>query len=111
MNGLAEPEAARRLRRHGPNRLRERRPEPLWEELLEELAEPMILLLLGAGALYALWGEAGDAVTILVVVVALVAVEGVGEPRGEVGRGPGCPVPPPPSGPPRDRPRRAVLGG
>jgi magnesium-transporting ATPase (P-type) len=47
MTGLAEPEAARRLRRHGPNRLREKRPEPLWEELLEELAEPMILLLLG----------------------------------------------------------------
>ena len=84
MNGLSEAEAAARLRRHGPNRLHERKPEPLWEELLEELAEPMILLLLGTGVLYALWGEAGDAVTILVVVVALVAVEVVGERRAEL---------------------------
>jgi len=84
VNGLSEAEAAARLRRHGPNRLHERKPEPLWEELLEELAEPMILLLLGTGVLYALWGEAGDAVTILVVVVALVAVEVVGERRAEL---------------------------
>jgi Ca2+-transporting ATPase len=83
MTGLSEPEADRRLRRHGPNRLRETKPEPLWEELLEELAEPMILLLLGTGALYALWGEAGDALTILVVILALVAVEVVGERRAE----------------------------
>ena len=83
MTGLSEPEAARRLRRHGPNRLREKRPEPLWEELLEELAEPMILLLLGTGALYALWGEGGDAATILVVILALVAVEVTAERRAE----------------------------
>ncbi|HEY2941287.1 MAG TPA: cation-transporting P-type ATPase [Vicinamibacteria bacterium] len=83
MTGLSESEAALRLRRHGPNRLREKEPEPLWEELLEELAEPMILLLLGTGALYALWGEPGDAVTILVVILALVAVEVVGERRAE----------------------------
>lgn len=84
MTGLSESEAARRFHRHGPNRLREKKPEPLWEELLEELAEPMILFLLGTGALYALWGEAADAVTIVVVVVALVAVEVVGERRAEL---------------------------
>ena len=83
MTGLSEAEAAGRLRRYGPNRLREKTPEPLWEELLEELAEPMILLLLGTGALYALWGEAGDAATIVVVILALVAVEVVGERRAE----------------------------
>ena len=83
MTGLSEPEAERRLRRHGPNRLREKKPEPLWEELLEELAEPMILLLLGTGVLYALWGEAADAVTIVVVILALVAVEVTGERRAE----------------------------
>src|SRR5216110_2853688 len=78
MTGLSEPEAARRLRRHGPNRLREKKPEPLWE-----LTEPMILLLLGPGALYALWGEAADAATILVVILALVAVEVTGERKAE----------------------------
>jgi Ca2+-transporting ATPase len=83
MTGLSDAEAARRLREHGANRLRERKPEPLWEELLEELGEPMILLLLGTGALYALWGETGDAVTILVVILALVAVEVTGERRAE----------------------------
>ena len=83
MTGLSEAEATERLRRHGPNRLHESEPEPLWEELLEELAEPMILLLLGTGALYALWGEAGDAATILVVILALVAVEVFGERRAE----------------------------
>lgn len=43
----------------------------------------MILLLLGTGALYALWGEAADAATILVVILALVAVEVTGERRAE----------------------------
>jgi P-type Ca2+ transporter type 2C len=83
MAGLLEAEAARRLRQHGPNRIRDKKPEPLWEELFEELGEPMILLLLGTGALYALWGETGDAVTILVVILALVAVEVAGERRAE----------------------------
>jgi Ca2+-transporting ATPase len=83
MAGLLEAEAARRLRQHGPNRIREKKPEPLWEELFEELGEPMILLLLGTGVLYALWGETGDAVTILVVILALVAVEVTGERRAE----------------------------
>ncbi|WP_168063480.1 HAD-IC family P-type ATPase [Candidatus Manganitrophus noduliformans] len=81
--GLSESEACERLARYGPNRLLEERREPLWEVLLEEIREPMILLLLATGVLYALWGGLTDALTIFFVILALVGVEIFNERRAE----------------------------
>ncbi|MHB0876982.1 MAG: cation-translocating P-type ATPase [Anaerolineae bacterium] len=79
--GLNAEEAATRLTRSGPNRLRPAKTEPFIEEFFEELREPMILLLLGTGVLYGLWGGLEDALTILLVTAILVTVEVLNEQR------------------------------
>src|SRR5512136_946366 len=81
--GLSDAEAARRLARFGPNTLSAERKEPFWEEFIEELREPMVLMLLVTGVLYAIWGELGDAITIFVIILTLNAVEVVNEQRSK----------------------------
>ncbi len=81
--GLSEAEAQQRLTQYGPNRLRKEKREPIWEIFLEEIREPMILLLLLTGVLYAVWGEAGDTLVIFAVILTLVAVEVFNEHRAE----------------------------
>jgi Ca2+-transporting ATPase len=55
--------------------------ESFWEEYLEELREPMILLLLITGILYSILGTLADAVTIFAIIFTLVALEVVNEQR------------------------------
>ncbi|KPL23069.1 MAG: hypothetical protein AMJ93_05600 [Anaerolineae bacterium SM23_84] len=81
--GLSEDEANSRLSRFGPNRVRAEEQESLWKTLLEELREPMILLLLGTGVLYAVWGELTDALTIFLVILALAGIEVYNEQRAQ----------------------------
>jgi len=79
--GLASEEARVRLAGAGPNRLREVEHEGFWEEYLEELREPMILLLLVTGVLYSILGTLEDAVTVFAIIFTLVAFEVVNEQR------------------------------
>ena len=72
---LSEAEARARLARHGSNQLAPERREPLWRVVLEELREPMILLLLVTGLLYALLGEPGDTITIFAIIITLLTIE------------------------------------
>jgi Ca2+-transporting ATPase len=81
--GLTSDEARLRLAEHGPNLLAPRRRESLPAAFLEELTEPMILLLLLVGVLYGVWGELPDTITIFAVIVALVGVEVGNERRAE----------------------------
>ena len=74
MEGLSEEEAAARLNRDGPNRLKEGKKESLLRKFLGELKDPMTIVLIIAAvvsavtALYA--GESlTDAIIILVVVL------------------------------------------
>jgi Ca2+-transporting ATPase len=78
--GLTEGEAKSRLAAAGPNRLEEKE-EPLWEEYLKEAKEPIILLLIGTGILYGIFGGLEDAVVILAVIVTLLSVEVLNERR------------------------------
>ncbi len=82
-DGLASGEASRRLKDYGPNRLLEEEKEPFWEEFFEELREPMVLMLLVTGVLYAVWGERADAITIFVIILTLNTVEVVNEQRSK----------------------------
>ncbi len=82
-SGLSKKEAHERLAQLGPNRLREEKREPIWEIFLEEIREPMILLLLVTGVLYSLWGKLSDALAILAVILTLVSVEVWNERRAE----------------------------
>ena len=73
--GLNPEEAQARLARFGPNRLFTPAPVRFWAIASEEIREPMILLLLVVGVFYGLWGGLGDALTIFVVILLLVAAE------------------------------------
>lgn len=73
--GLAQTEARERLSRSGPNRLAKERAVTFWGVFKEEFTEPMILLLLVVGAVYSVWGERRDALTILIIVALLVFIE------------------------------------
>ena len=75
-NGLAPDEAARRLAADGPNELRATRRRTLWQRLLVQFADPLVLLLLVAAlvalAAWAVEGREGwptDAIVIAVVVL------------------------------------------
>lgn len=67
--GLSEAEAADRLARHGPNRLTERPGKPAWQRFAAQLRQPLVLVLLAAGAITAALGETVDAGVIFGVVL------------------------------------------
>jgi len=81
--GLSPAEAARRLEQSGPNRLFTPAPVRFWAIAWEEIREPMILLLLVVGLFYSLWGSFGDAITIFIVILCLVAAEVINEFRAK----------------------------
>ena len=70
--GLTSRQAEERLEKHGPNRLEGAKKESLAKRFLNQMKDPMILVLLSAAAL-SLWASGGedwiDAVIILVIVV------------------------------------------
>lgn len=81
--GLSAAEAAARLRRYGPNQPAASKGEPWWEELLEELREPMILLLVAVGATYFVIGERRDAIAVLAITTAILSIELITEYRAK----------------------------
>ncbi len=81
--GLTSAEASERLERDGPNVLFEAPPLRFFSILLEEIREPMILLLLFVGVVYSVSGRLEDALTIIVVIVLLVLAEVFNEYRAK----------------------------
>lgn len=73
--GLTQAMAQQRLEEEGPNLLPGSHPRPLWELLRELLAEPMLLLLCGAGAIYVVLGEPGEAAALWGFVVVILAID------------------------------------
>lgn len=67
LEGLTESEAAARLTAYGPNALPTAREQSWLRHASEVLREPMLLLLLGAGALYLLLGDRLEAAALLVL--------------------------------------------
>lgn len=67
--GLSEVEAARRRLAHGDNSVVVRAPTPVWRRVLDQLRDPMILVLLAAAALTLVTGDVKDAVIIGSVVL------------------------------------------
>jgi P-type Ca2+ transporter type 2C len=83
-SGLTAAEVDRRPTTSGPKRLRAERRESLVEEIVEELREPMILLLLATGVVYAVVGGLADALTIFAIILVVLGVEVFNERRAEV---------------------------
>ncbi|HEX7648861.1 MAG TPA: magnesium-translocating P-type ATPase [Noviherbaspirillum sp.] len=73
--GLSEHEARRRLDHYGRNRFRDAPPERIWLQILRRFRNPLVLLLLFAGAISAATGEAVGAATIGVIVVSSVLLD------------------------------------
>ncbi len=67
--GLAEAEARQRLAAAGPNRLVSAPPTPWWRLLLSQFTDFMVLVLVAATGVSLVLGEAGDALTILAIVL------------------------------------------
>lgn len=82
-SGLDEKEVQTRLAKFGLNQLGEVKQETYWKVFLEEIREPMILLLLVTGLLYSVWGKLSDALTIFLVILILVGVEVFNEYRAK----------------------------
>lgn len=68
VDGLDDPEAARRLAYYGPNTLPVREPPTIWAILLHQVLNPLIFILLVAAVASVAIGEGADAVFILIVI-------------------------------------------
>jgi P-type Ca2+ transporter type 2C len=82
-DGLTSAQAAERLRRDGPNSLPSAERLPLARMLSAVLMEPMILMLLGAGGIYLVIGNGGEALFLLVSVFGVVALTLIQEHRAQ----------------------------
>ncbi|MDB5267791.1 MAG: calcium-transporting ATPase [Hymenobacter sp.] len=67
--GLDAATARQRLAEHGPNQLADTQKKTVWQLLLHQLADVMILVLLAAAGVSVLVGEAKSAYVILAIVV------------------------------------------
>lgn len=72
--GLDRREVLERRTRQGANRLREQAGKSIWQMILGQLNDPLILILIVAMAISLLLGEAGDAIIIVTVVVLNAAI-------------------------------------
>ncbi|WP_328724533.1 cation-transporting P-type ATPase [Streptomyces sp. NBC_00259] len=81
--GLSLDEAARRLTFYGPNEIPEEPRTPVWRRVLQQLRDPLILVLLVAAALTIATGDLTDATVILLVIAVNTAVGVVQEVRAE----------------------------
>ena len=73
VQGLSHPEAAQRLQRHGANRLDPPRARSPLLRFLDQMKDPMILVLLGAAVLSLVSSRGADWVDSLIILV-IVAV-------------------------------------
>jgi Ca2+-transporting ATPase len=81
--GLGAAEAEARLRRHGPNAIREAARRSPWRMLLDQFADFMIIVLMAAAVVSGLIGEAEDTLAIVTIVVLNAVIGFVQEYRAE----------------------------
>jgi P-type Ca2+ transporter type 2C len=74
VGGLSDQEAAARLQAEGPNELPSAKPRAFLALVWEVVREPMLLLLVGAGAIYLVLGELRDSVVLLVSIFVVLGI-------------------------------------
>jgi len=67
--GLTPEQCEERLQRYGYNRLAQAKKKTLLQRFLEQISDPMVIVLIAAGAISGAVGEIADALIILMVVV------------------------------------------
>jgi P-type Ca2+ transporter type 2C len=73
--GLTQEQAAARLRSDGPNELPSAKPRGFLAIAWEVLREPMILLLVAAGAIYLILGEPRDSIVLLISIFVILGID------------------------------------
>lgn len=68
-SGLSAEEAEKRLMRYGENKLEESKRKSLSQKLIDQLTDPMVIILIIASVLSALTGEMVEALIIIAIVV------------------------------------------
>ena len=87
--GLSSAEAASRLAQHGPNKLKEEEKTPLWIRFFQQMADPMVIMLIVAAIISAVTGmiqgesEWADVVIIMTVVIINSALGVIQEAKSE----------------------------
>ncbi len=82
--GLGHKEAMERKAKYGENKLKDQEQKSVWQMILEQLNDPLILILVVAMAISLMLHELGDAIIIITVVVLNAAVGIIQE--GKAGR-------------------------
>src|SRR5579864_7818565 len=75
IRGLTQEQAAARLRSEGPNELPSAKPRSFLAIAWEALREPMVLLLVAAGAIYLILGEPRDSIVLLISIFAILGID------------------------------------
>jgi Ca2+-transporting ATPase len=83
LEGLTSEEAGERLKRHGPNAIREKKRKTPLMLLLDQFRDFMILVLLAAAVVSGIIGEPTDTIAIIVIVVLNAIIGFVQEYRAE----------------------------
>ena len=73
--GLTSEEAKERLAKYGPNDALSRRRRPLWRQILDRFANPLVLILLFAAGLSAWTGQVASFVIITVIILLSVVLD------------------------------------
>ena len=87
--GLAAAEAAKRLEAHGPNKLKEEEKTPLWIRFFQQMADPMVIMLIVAAIISAVTGaiqgevDFADVIIIMAVVIINSALGVIQEAKSE----------------------------
>jgi len=81
--GLSTLKAQQQLAKVGPNEIYRPKPVLFWDIFIEEIQEPMMILLLVTGVIYSILGNLGDAITIFAVIILLVLSEVLTEYRAK----------------------------
>ncbi len=74
-NGLTQSEAEIRLDRNGPNSLPESDNDGIFHVLIEQVREPIILILIVIGLIYLLIGTPVESVAVIVIVFIVITIE------------------------------------
>ncbi|MEQ5802258.1 HAD-IC family P-type ATPase [Halomonas sp. H10-9-1] len=82
-NGLPAHEARSRLARFGPNQLQRAEPRPGWKRFLDQLANVLMLVLIGAGVASLGLGHRPDAIAIFGVVLVIALIGFIQEGKAE----------------------------
>jgi Ca2+-transporting ATPase len=82
-SGLSSADAAKRLAQFGANELKEKRARSPWRMLLDQFADFMIIVLIGAAVVSGIVGDVEDTVAIIVIVILNAVIGFVQEYRAE----------------------------